>query len=121
MSELYVGKVGEFEENDRRIVHQGELEIGVMKRGGEFRAYSNYCLHQGGPACEGIYMAKIEDALRPDKTSLGLRFSETEVHFVCPWHGFEYDFETGECAYNKKLKLRKFDVITKGEEVYVIV
>lgn len=121
MSDLYVGKVAEFEENDRRIVRQGELEIGVMKRGDQFRAYSNYCLHQGGPACEGVFMAKVEDALRPDKTSLGLRFSETEVHFVCPWHGFEYDFENGENMANRKQKLRKFDVVLKGEDVYVIV
>ena len=122
MTEVFAGTIGEIiENNDRTIVKHGKLEIGVLHRNGELYAYNNHCVHQGGPACEGIYMAKIEDALRPDKTSLGLRFSETEVHFVCPWHGFEYDFETGECAYNKKLKLRKFDVITKGEEVYVIV
>ena len=121
MSEVYVGGIDDFGENDRRIIRQGELEIGVMKRGGVFRAYSNYCLHQGGPACEGLFMAKVEDGLDEQKRSLGLRFSETEMHFVCPWHGVEYDFDTGEAAFNRKLKLRKFDVITKGTDVYVIV
>jgi nitrite reductase/ring-hydroxylating ferredoxin subunit len=121
MSEVYVGALADFEENDRRIVRQGELEIGVMKRGGEFKAYSNYCLHQGGPACEGVFMAKVDDALDAEKRSLGLRFSETEVHFVCPWHGVEYDFATGQCSYDRRLKLRSFDVITKEGDVYVIV
>ena len=121
MSEVYVGALADFEENDRRIVRQGELETGVMKRGGEFKAYSNYCLHQGGPACEGVFMAKVDDALDAEKRSLGLRFSETEVHFVCPWHGVEYDFATGQCSYDRRLKLRSFDVITKEGDVYVIV
>ena len=54
---------------------------------GEFYAYSNFCLHQGGPACEGLTIAKVEERMRPDKTSKGLYFSDTEMHFVCPWHG----------------------------------
>ena len=29
---------------------------------------------------------------------MGLFFSETEMHFVCPWHGMEYDMKTGECV-----------------------
>ena len=58
----------------------------------------NFCLHQGGPACEGLTIAKVEERLRPDKTSMGLYFSETEMHFVCPWHGMEYDMKTGECV-----------------------
>jgi nitrite reductase/ring-hydroxylating ferredoxin subunit len=120
MPELYVGKVAEFGQNDRRIVRDGKLEIGVIFRDGEFYAYRNRCIHQGGPACEGMIIAKVEDVIAPDRTYRGQRFSEREIHFVCPWHGYEYDLRTGECAPDRRKKLQKFDVVRRGEDVYVV-
>jgi nitrite reductase/ring-hydroxylating ferredoxin subunit len=100
MAEQFVGKISEFKDGDRRIVFMGEREIGVFRHEGEFYAYSNVCLHQGGPACEGL--------------------TETEMHFVCPWHGMEYDLKTGECVGDRKQKLRKYNVVQKGDDVYVV-
>lgn len=121
MTKVFAGKRADFNFNDRRIVKSGELEIGVLHRAGEYYAYENTCLHQGGPACEGLIMGKVEEILDTDRTYIGQRFSETETHFVCPWHGYEYDLKTGECVPDRRLRLRKFDVVTKGEDVYVIV
>jgi nitrite reductase/ring-hydroxylating ferredoxin subunit len=120
MSEQFVCKAAEFKDGDRRIVQVGPHEIGVFKDKGNFYAYSNYCLHQGGPACEGIIIAKVEERLMPDKTSRGLYFSDTETHFVCPWHGYEYDLKTGECVSDRKLKLRKYKVLQKEDDLYVV-
>jgi nitrite reductase/ring-hydroxylating ferredoxin subunit len=120
MAETLVGKVAEFKDGDRRIVFAGNNEIGVFREGGEYYAYSNYCLHQGGPACEGLTIAKVEEAIMPDKTSRGLYFSEDALHFVCPWHGYEYDMKTGECVSDRKLKLRRYKVVQKGDELYVV-
>jgi nitrite reductase/ring-hydroxylating ferredoxin subunit len=120
MPEQYVGKITEFSNGDRRIIFAGENEIGVFRHDDQFYAYSNFCLHQGGPACEGLTIAKVEERLRPDKTSEGLFFSDTEMHFVCPWHGMEYDMKTGECVSDRKMKLRKYPVVQKGDEVYVV-
>jgi hypothetical protein len=82
MAEKFVAKASEFTDGDRRIVFVGDQEIGVFRHDGQFYAYSNFCLHQGGPACEGLTIAAVEERLRPDKTSQGLYFSETEMHFV---------------------------------------
>jgi nitrite reductase/ring-hydroxylating ferredoxin subunit len=120
MAEQYVGKTAEFKDGDRRIIFAGENEIGVFRHEGAFYAYSNFCLHQGGPACEGLTIAKVEERLLPDKTSQGLYFSDSEMHFVCPWHGYEYDMKTGECVSDRKLKLRKYKVVEKGDEVSVL-
>jgi nitrite reductase/ring-hydroxylating ferredoxin subunit len=120
MAEQFVGKIAEFKDGDRRIIFAGDNEIGIFRHEGQFYAYSNFCLHQGGPACEGLTIAKVEERLLPDKTSQGLYFSETEMHFVCPWHGYEYDMKTGECVSDRKLKLRKYKVVEKGDEVYVL-
>jgi nitrite reductase/ring-hydroxylating ferredoxin subunit len=122
MAEIYAGTVGEFiENNDRRIVKHGEIEIGVLHRNGEFFAYRNHCVHQGGPACEGMIIAKVEDVILPDKTMRGQRFSTDETHFVCPWHGYEYDLRTGECVPDRRKRLQKFEVVKRGNEIYVLV
>jgi nitrite reductase/ring-hydroxylating ferredoxin subunit len=120
MAEKFVGKASEFKDGDRRIIFLGDVEIGVFRSDGQFYAYSNYCLHQGGPACEGLIIAKVEERIMPDKTSRGLYFSETETHFVCPWHGYEYDMKTGECVADRRLKLRKYQVVHKGDDLYVV-
>jgi nitrite reductase/ring-hydroxylating ferredoxin subunit len=120
MAEKFVAKASEMTDGDRRIVFVGDHEIGVFRHKGQYFAYSNFCLHQGGPACEGLTIAKVEEKLRPDKTSLGLSFSDSEMHFVCPWHGMEYDMTTGECVSDRKMKLKKYQVLEKGDEVYVV-
>jgi nitrite reductase/ring-hydroxylating ferredoxin subunit len=120
MAEQFVGKLSEFQDGDRRIIFVGDNEIGVFRHEGQFYAYSNFCLHQGGPACEGLTIAKVEERIMPDKTSRGLYFSDTEMHFVCPWHGYEYDMKTGECVSDRKLKLRRYKVVEKEDGVYVV-
>ncbi|MBX9823007.1 MAG: Rieske (2Fe-2S) protein [Afipia birgiae] len=120
MAEKFVAKVSELKDGDRRIIFDGDREIGVFRHADKYYAYSNFCLHQGGPACEGLTIAKVEEPLNPDKTSRGLCFSESEMHFVCPWHGYEYDIKTGECVSDRKLKLRSYKVVEKGDEVFVV-
>ena len=95
MAEQFVGKTTEFKDGDRRIIFVGDNEIGVFRHEGQFYAYSNFCLHQGGPACEGLTIARVEEHLNADKTSKGLFFSEKDMNFVCPWHGYEFDMRTG--------------------------
>jgi len=120
MKEQKIGRCGDFRNGDRRIVFLGATEIGVFKDNDQFFAYSNTCVHQGGPACEGLIIAKVEEKIMPDKTSRGLCFSDTEMHFVCPWHGYEYDLRTGECVADRKLKLRRYDVVQRGDDLYVV-
>jgi nitrite reductase/ring-hydroxylating ferredoxin subunit len=120
MAEQFVGKASEFKDGERQIIRIGDAEIGVFRHEGEFYAYSNYCLHQGGPACEGLMIARVEERLGPYQTSMGLFFSEKDMNFVCPWHGYEYDMKTGEHVADRRVKLRKYEVVKKGDEVYVV-
>jgi nitrite reductase/ring-hydroxylating ferredoxin subunit len=120
MSEVFVAKATQFPDGERRIVSHAGREIGVFHWQGKFYAYENICLHQGGPACEGITMHKVEDVIGPDRSWLGQKFSSEEIHFVCPWHGYEYDLKTGECAADRSLKLKSFEVVRRGEDIYVV-
>ena len=120
MPEIFVARISDFADGERRIVPHGGREIGVFRWQGAFYAYENLCVHQGGPACEGVIMHKVEDVLAPDRTWQGQRFSKDEIHFVCPWHGYEYDLKTGECAADRNLKLKSFEVVRRGEDIYVV-
>lgn len=121
MTEKFVAKVADLQDGQRRILIHDDTEIGVFRHEGRYFAYSNYCLHQGGPACEGLLIAKVEERLNPDMTSKGLFFDEKELHFVCPWHGYEYDMKTGECVSDRRLKLQSYEVVEKGPDLYVVV
>jgi nitrite reductase/ring-hydroxylating ferredoxin subunit len=119
MTDIFVAKAAELPDGERRIVSHAGVEIGVFHWRGAFYAYQNLCAHQGGPACEGLIMHKVEDVLAPDRTWHGQRFSSDQVHFVCPWHGYEYDLRTGECAADRSLKLKTYEVVQRGGDIYV--
>lgn len=121
MAEVYVGNKSEFKEKSRKIVSVGQRDIGVFLHNGRFVAYGNHCLHQAGPVCEGEIIGKVEHILDDDKRIIEERFSESVFHIVCPWHGWEYDLSTGVCAGDKRLKLKSYPVIERGEEVYLVV
>jgi nitrite reductase/ring-hydroxylating ferredoxin subunit len=119
MAEWLVGKTSELKDGDRKVVTAGKREIGVFHKDGAYYAYSNTCLHQGGPACEGLMIANVVDIIDKDRTYQGQKFGD-EMHFVCPWHGWEYDLKTGEMVGDRKQKLRKFEVVKRGDDIYVV-
>jgi nitrite reductase (NADH) small subunit len=119
--EYLVGRQDEIAERTCKLVRAGEREIGVFRIKGQLRAYANRCLHQGGPVCQGEILGKLEEILGPDKSVIGERFSEDEIHVVCPWHGWEYDLADGACAADRRLHLRSFPVVVRGDEVFLVV
>lgn len=117
--ELYAGSEGDYQEGDRKILIMDGQEVGIFRIKGAFHAFHNHCVHQGGPVCQGKIIPRVEEELAQDRTSQGLRFSEDHIHIVCPWHGFEYDLETGAHPGRAKLRLKKLDVTVRNGEVYV--
>ena len=113
-------RLAEFKDGDRRIIFAGDNEIGVFRHEGAVLRLQQFLPAPGRPRLRRLTIAKVEERLLPDKTSQGLYFSDTEMHFVCPWHGYEYDMKTGECVSDRKLKLRKYKMVEKGDEVYVV-
>jgi nitrite reductase/ring-hydroxylating ferredoxin subunit len=120
MPECFVAKASDLKDGDRRIVTSGKHEVGVFCKDGAYYAYSNYCVHAGGPACEGLIINKVVDVINADRTYEGQTFAD-DVHFACPWHGYEYDLKTGECVGDRRLKLRKYEVVKRGDDVFVVI
>ncbi len=120
MPEIFVAKQSQLADGDRRIVKTARGEIGVFRHAGAFYAYDNKCVHSGGPACEGVTIPKVVDIIAEDRTYQGQTFDESEMHFVCPWHGYEYDMKTGVCVGDRRLKLKSYEVVQRGDDVFVI-
>lgn len=115
-----VGRVDEFDNRSTRIVETNIGEIGVIRIDQEYYALLNRCLHQQGPVCRG----NIEPEITGDYSEVGERVKEEygEKCFIkCPWHGWEYNIETGDLAGHSELSLPTFDVIVEDERVYVLV
>ena len=121
MSEIFVCKDSEMKDGDIRILRQDRLEVGLYRHKGAYYAYRNHCLHQGGPACEGIVKGKVVDIMGEDQTFLAQTYDHDDPHIVCPWHGWEYKLLTGVCAPDPKLRLKKYEVVQRDGGVYVIV
>lgn len=121
MAELLVCKHGDIAEGGVRIVRDGPLEIGVIRHGGHYYAYRNHCPHQGGPACEGLRMPQIKELIDEQGVYHGKTFDETDMHIVCPWHGYEFHLSDGVHVADKRIRLQKFKVIERDGDVYVAV
>lgn len=118
--EIFLAETSKLKEGERVIVPLGDTEVGVYRVNGKLYAYENLCAHQGGPACEGLLMPKVEEVLGENKTYQSRRFNYDEWHIVCPWHGWEYELTTGEFVVNRKFRLKKYEVIEKDGRIYVL-
>src|SRR5438046_9716988 len=105
MNEIMVGELSEFAEGGYRVLRVDSFEFGIFRQGDRFVAYENHCPHDGGPVCQGKVIPRVEEELAPDQTSRGLRFSKKR-NIVCPWHGWEFDIETGRHCGAPKSRLR---------------
>jgi 3-phenylpropionate/trans-cinnamate dioxygenase ferredoxin component len=76
MAELVVCPVEELPPGEVRIVHAGEISVGVYNVDGEYYAIEDRCSHDDGPLAEGDW--------EPE-----------EYVAICPRHGSRFDIRTG--------------------------
>ncbi len=97
-----VAKAYDLPEGRARVVRAGGREIALVHARGRFVALSNTCRHRGGPVGEG-------DVDAPANT------------IACPWHGWEYDLDSGKGTLNPAARLETFKVEVVGDDVRVTV
>ena len=120
-AEYHVGAIADFADRSGVLFEAGGIEVGVFLVKGRLRAYENRCRHQAGPVCTGEIIGRYEQVVLPDGTVAGERFADDEVRIACPWHGWEYDLETGECTADRRFRLRRIEVREREGEAYVVV
>lgn len=79
----------------RRIVEIGGRSIGVFNVDGRIRALKNICPHKFAPLCEGTMTGLVSGDL-PGSLEME-RYGEV---IRCPWHGWEFDINTGQSVFN---------------------
>lgn len=117
----WVADSSEVPERGRLIVEVNGTPVGVFRLDGGLYAYLNVCIHSGGPACQGRIVPRVREVLNERKEALGLDFDQSDMHVVCPWHGFEFSIKTGQHAGVSSLSLRSFPVTEEDGRVYVTV
>lgn len=94
-----VASAGEIAPGAGRMVEVAEREIALFNFGGEVYATSDMCPHRGASLAEGFLDA-------------GKVF--------CPWHCFDFNLKTGECATVPSLRVQTYEVKIEGGEVFVL-
>lgn len=72
--------------------------LAVFNVGGTFHVMDNTCAHRGGPLGEGDVDGDIVS---------------------CPWHGWEYNVKTGQCANNPVGNVKVYRTRVEADEVQV--
>lgn len=115
MTGYAVCAVDDLDEGDRVLREIGGREIAVFNVGGELEAVANYCVHAGGPICEGRLTGTVTAAVDEWEYGWG---REGEI-LSCPWHGWEFDLTNGECLSDPSKRLVTYDVTVEDGDVVV--
>lgn len=110
----YVADIEAFQESNRVLIDIKGREIGVFKTDNGFFAVANYCVHQGGPLCEG----KVSGALTADE-DFELEYTKEDEVISCPWHGWEFDIETGKHLPHTNHRIPTYDVEVEDGKIYI--
>jgi methionine sulfoxide reductase heme-binding subunit len=99
-SEEYIDacSISDIPENRARIICLSGERVAIFKYAGRISAVSNVCQHQSGPLGEG----KIVDGC-----------------ITCPWHGYQYQPETGASPPPFVEKVPTFNVRVKNGRVLI--
>lgn len=81
-----------------KVVKAEDTEIALFNVNGSFKAIGNTCRHRGGPLGEG----SLEGST-----------------VTCPWHGWEYDVNTGAASMNPSVTVPVYRAEVQNGDVFV--
>ncbi len=103
------------EDGARAFADVEGVEVAVFNIEGEYHAVANYCVHQGGPLCEGDLRGRYgvgEDGWE-------WTYDDTKQHVVCPWHGWKFDVTTGKNINDERYAAPTYDLEIEDGEIFV--
>ena len=81
----------------KEIEHDGRI-VALFNVGGTISAIDGICPHQGGPLADG----PLEGTC-----------------VTCPWHGWQFDVNTGKSSINARIKQQVYEVKLEGDDIWV--
>jgi nitrite reductase (NADH) small subunit len=99
MAFVRVASVGEVAVGQGALLDVEGVTLALFNAGGgRFHATSPLCPHEDGPLAEG--------------------WLEGDV-VVCPWHGFDFELQSGRCRVDEALSITVYPVRVVGDSVEV--
>jgi 3-phenylpropionate/trans-cinnamate dioxygenase ferredoxin subunit len=106
-----IGSVADIERDGRIVARVKGREVGVVSDGnGALHGIRNRCPHHGGPLCLGTVGERVEG----DPGVYELTGRRT---LRCPWHGWEFDLDTGACLDEPSLRTAVYPVRVEGGRI----
>jgi nitrite reductase (NADH) small subunit len=98
------------------VVEVGGRSIGVFNLDGRLHALRNSCPHHGAPLCLGA----ITGRMAPSAAHV-YEYSPEPI-LRCPWHGYEFDLETGRAKLRPdSLRVKVYRAELEDDEVVLYV
>lgn len=95
-----IASADELEEGQVKGYSVGATKIVICRRGGRYYAMYGICSHAGGPLCRGELDGEV---------------------LVCPWHGWEFNLESGICEIEPTLRQQTYEVKVEDGQIWVAV
>lgn len=116
---VHVCSVEDLNPGDFTVVLIQDTPVGVLNVDGNFFAIENQCPHQGGPVCTGI----VRPVLVGEFIDVGKRVEESmhseRMAVACPWHGWEFDLQSGHHLGDPDFSIATYDVIVDNGEIFI--
>lgn len=111
--DVVVGGVEDIRREGCRIVEVGGRSVGIISVGEDFFAVGDRCPHMGASMCTGSLGGTFLPA-RPHELVYGMH----ERVIRCPWHGWEFDLETGRSLLEpERVGLKTYRVTQQDGDV----
>ncbi len=79
-------------------IEAGTLTYAVCNVDGTLHCLEGICPHAGGPLGQGTLNGNI---------------------LVCPWHGWEFDCNTGANDFDQEVRLGTFPVVVENDQILI--
>jgi nitrite reductase/ring-hydroxylating ferredoxin subunit len=111
MARHVVAKVDEIPEGGRVLVELQGRSIGIFHVKGRYYALLNRCPHRGAELCRGSVLGRLE----APEPGAPLTWDGDRQMLQCPWHGWEYDIETGQSYTSSRVRPYPIELEGGGE------
>jgi nitrite reductase (NADH) small subunit len=111
--EVHVGSADDVRREGCRVLTVEGRQVGVISVGDDFFAVTDRCPHMGASMCTG----SLSGTFLPSEPHR-LVYGRHERVIRCPWHGWEFDLETGRSLLEpRRYGLRTFRVTEADGQV----
>ena len=118
MGEHVVARADDLRADRGVVVEVAGREVGLFRVGERVYALRNRCPHQGGPIGTGGVFPALRARVRNRRLEEWL--DQECMVAACPWHGWEFELETGVCTADPARRVATYAAFIRNGDVVVV-